>query len=120
MSSRSLSRKTEGVRRLRRTAQVAFHFLCILLHVCVAVPTIGQVECGSFLPLSKLCCVELVRKQFAVAVVAIVKTLFPCLFLSSSDTIRQLGPTSVAFRVFRNIPVPSPHIHALSIKCLQR
>ena len=39
--SRSLSRRTEGVRRLRRTAQIAFHCLRIGLHVRVAAPTLG-------------------------------------------------------------------------------
>ena len=100
MSSRSLSRRTEGVRRLRRTAQVAFHCLRILLHVCVAVPTLGQVQRGSFLPLSQLCCVELVCRQFIVAVAALVQTLLPCLFLSISHTLRQLGTASIAFRFF--------------------
>ena len=39
--SRSLSRRTEGVRRLRRTAQIALHFLRIGLHVRIAAPTLG-------------------------------------------------------------------------------
>ena len=39
-------------------------------------------------------------KQFAVAVAALVQTLRPCLFLSISHAIRQLGPTSVAFHFF--------------------
>ena len=120
MISRSLSRRTEGVRRLRRTAQVAFHCLRILLHVCVAVPTLGQVQRRSLLPLSQLCCVELVCRQFAVAVAALVQTLLPCLFLSISHTLRQLGPASVAFRFVCDILVPSPHIEALGIKCLAR
>ena len=108
------------MRRFRQPAQVALHCLRILLHVCVAVPTLGQVQRGSFLPLSQLCCVELVCRQFAVAVAALVQTLLPCLFLSISDTLGQLGPASVAFRFFRDNPVPSPHVQALRIKCLAR
>ena len=88
------------MRRFRQPAQVALHCLRILLHVCVAVPTLGQVQRRSLLPLSQLCCVELVWKQFALAVAALVQALLPCLFLSISDTIWQLSPTSGAFRFF--------------------
>ena len=88
------------MRRFRQPAQVALHCLRILLHVCVAVPTLGKVQRRSLLPLSQLCCVELVCRQFAAAVAALVQTLLPCVFLSISKTIRQLGPTSAAFRFF--------------------
>ena len=108
------------MRRLRRTAQVAFHCLRILLHVCVAVPTLGQVQRRSLLPLSQLCCVELVCRQFAVAVAALVQTLLPCLFLSIATTIRQLGRANVAFRFFCDIPVLPPHAQTLRIKCRGR
>ena len=120
MSSRALSCGTKGLRRFRHSTQVALHCLRILLHVCVAIPTLGQVERGSFLPLSQLCCVELVCTQFAVAVAALVQTLLPCLFLSTSHTLRQLGTANIAFHCFCDIPVPSPHIEALGIKCLAR
>ena len=65
--SRSLRCGTESVRRFRRTAQVAFHCLRNLLHVPVAVPTLGYVKRRTVLPLLQLCCVELVCKQFTVA-----------------------------------------------------
>ena len=108
------------MRRFRRTAQVAFHCLRNALHVPVAVPTLGYVKRRTVLPLLQLCCVELVCKQFTVAIAAFVENLFPCLFLSIATTIRQLGPASVAFRLFRDNPVPSPHVEALRIKCLAR
>ena len=68
------------MRRLRQTAQVALHCLRIVLHVCVAVPALGKVQRRSLLPLSKLCCVELVCRQFTVAFGALVQTLLPCFF----------------------------------------
>ena len=39
--SRSLFGRTEGVRRFLHTAQIAFHWLRIAVHVCVAAPTLG-------------------------------------------------------------------------------
>ena len=105
------------MRRLRQTAQVAFHCLRIVLHVCVAVPALGQVQRRSLLPLSQLCCVELVCRQFTVAVAALVQTLLSCFFLSISDTLRQLRPASVAFLCVCDIPVPFLHIEALCIEC---
>ena len=108
------------MRRLRLTAQVAFHCLRVVLHGPVAVPTLGEVKRRTVLPLLQLCCVELVCKQFTVAIAAFVQTLFPCLFLSIGTTIRQLRPASVAFRLFSDNPVSSPHVEALRIECLAR
>ena len=50
-SSRSLSARTESVRRLRLQAQIASHCLRIRLHVRVAVPTPREVERRSIFPL---------------------------------------------------------------------
>ena len=55
------------MRRFRRTAQVAFHCLRNVLHVPVAVPTLGYVKRGTVLPLLEVCCVELLCKQVTVA-----------------------------------------------------
>ena len=104
------------MRRFRRTAQVEFHCLRNVLHVPVAVPTLGYVKRRTVLPLLQLCCVELVCRQFTVAVAALVQTLLPCLFLSISHTLRQLGRASLAFRILCDIPVPSPHLHAARVK----
>ena len=91
------------MRRLRNTAQVAFHCLRTVLHVGVAVSTFREVKHTSLLPLSQLCGVELVCRKFAAAVAALVQTLISCLFLSISHTIRKLGPT-----------------HDFGIKCMRR
>ena len=88
------------MRRLRQTAQVALHCLRIVLHVCVAAPSLGQVQRRSLLPLSQLCCVELVCTQFAAAAAGLVQALLPGLFLSISHTLRQLSRASIAFRFF--------------------
>ena len=112
-----LPRRTEGTRRLRDTAQIAFHFLRIGLHVGVAAPTLGQVQRRSLFPSSQLCCVEHEWRQFTVAVAALVQTLFPGIFLSISHTLRQLGRASIAFRFFCDILVPSPHIETVGVEC---
>ena len=104
------------MRRLRRTAQVAFHCLRVVLNGPVAVPTLGEVKRRTVLPLLQLCCVELVCKQLTVAIAAFVQNLFPCLFLSIATTIRHLGTASVACRILCDIPVPSPHIDTVGIE----
>ena len=124
-----LSRRTEGVRRLRFGTQIARHYLrlrfeaqiacqCLRsgLDVRVAAPTPRQVKRRGIFPLLQLCCVELGCRQCTVADVALIQTLLPCVSRSIATTIRQLGIASVAFRFLRDISVPSPHLHAARVK----
>ena len=111
-----LPRRTKGTRRLRDTAQIAFHFLLIGLHVGVAAPTLREVQRSSLFPSSQLCGVEHVCRPQTVAVAALIQTLLPSVFLSISHTLRQLGRASLAFRILCDIPVPSPHLHAARVK----
>ena len=112
-----LPRRTEGTLRLRDTAQIAFHFLLIGLHVGVAAPTLREVQCSSLFPSSQLCCVEHVWIQFTVAVAALVQTLLPIFFLIISHTLRQLRIASVAFRILCDIPIPSSHTETVGVEC---
>ena len=106
------------MRRLRQTAQVALHCLRIVLHVCVAVPALGQVQGRRLHEVSQLGCVEFVCWYCTVADRALVQGLLvKRILLSMSRTLRQFRGASIAFGFFAHVPVSSPSCEAMRVKC---
>ena len=105
------------MRRLRQIEQVAFHCLRIVLHVCVAISALGQVQRRIFFPFSKLLCTELVWREVAVADAALVGALLPSLFLSMCRTLRQFRGASNAFGFFCDFSVFSQQGQPVGVEC---